>query len=99
MAGDLNATPDSRVLADARTFLLDSFTGDPATGFTFPADHPTRRIDYILFTEHPGLRSTDCRVIAEPVASDHRPVLATFELATPCWPRASERSEALHVLL
>lgn len=79
VAGDLNAVPDSRVLAGMTSFLTDTFDPAAAPGFTFPADEPVRRIDYILHNRHPALRCTDWRVIPEPVASDHRPVLAVFE--------------------
>jgi len=33
----------------------------------------------VLFTRFPGWQLTETRVIAEPLASDHRPVLAIFE--------------------
>lgn len=80
VAGDLNALPDSRVLTEARTFLSDAFTGTADAGFSFPADEPNRRIDYILYTRHPSLGCIECRVIPEAVASDHRPVLAVFTI-------------------
>jgi endonuclease/exonuclease/phosphatase family metal-dependent hydrolase len=81
VAGDLNAVPDSRVLQDATIFLRDPFdvVGRSAE-CTFPAGEPNRRIDYILYNGHPTLRCVDCRVIPQAVASDHRPVLAGFEL-------------------
>jgi endonuclease/exonuclease/phosphatase family metal-dependent hydrolase len=81
VAGDLNAVPDSRVLHEVTTFLRDAFdaVGGEAE-FTFPSGEPNRRIDYILYNHHPTLRCVDCRVIPQPVASDHRPVLAVFEL-------------------
>lgn len=89
LAGDLNDLPDSRVLADLRQVLTDcvSAAGDPAT-WTYPADRPERRIDYILHNAR-GLRCLETRVLAEPIASDHRPVLSVFALdepASPCGP-------------
>jgi endonuclease/exonuclease/phosphatase family metal-dependent hydrolase len=98
VAGDLNALPYSRVIADATDFMTDAFveaceSGLRAeagktvrhaeaieAGFTFPADEPVRRIDYILHNGHPRLRTLECRVIPEPVASDHRPILAVLEI-------------------
>lgn len=80
VAGDLNASPDSRTISDATVFLTDGFVVADGSGFTYPADDPVRRIDYVLYNRHPGFRCIDCRVIPEPVASDHRPVLAVFEL-------------------
>ena len=84
VAGDLNARPDSRVIEEAVSFLHDSFdvvSGDDC--FTFPADQPNRRIDYVLFKDKDKdrLRCTGHRVIDDKVASDHRPVLAEFTLA------------------
>ena len=43
-------------------------------------DAPVRRIDYVLCNRDSGLRCVACQVIEEPVASDHRPVLAVFQL-------------------
>ena len=43
---------------------------------TFPADKPNRRLDYIF---HKGLKLVEAAVVPE-VISDHRPVVATFEL-------------------
>ncbi len=79
VAGDLNALPESRVIADATSFMTVVFAVAGPEGFTFPADKPVRRIDYILHNNHPGLRCVETRVIPEPLASDHRPVLAVFE--------------------
>lgn len=81
VAGDLNAQPQSRVIQEATTFLSDSFgvaKGDDC--FTFPADQPKRRIDYVLFNDKDQLRCVEHRVLPESVASDHRPLLAVFEL-------------------
>jgi len=79
VAGDMNAPPNSQVVANVNTFLTDSFVVAGGSGFTYPADEPERRIDYVMHTRHPCLRCVKHRVIAEPVASDHRPVLTTFE--------------------
>lgn len=80
MAGDFNARPDSRVMVRARTILVDAFDVGTGPGFTFPASEPDRRIDYIMHNGHLDLRCVEFRVIPEPVASDHRPILAVFEL-------------------
>ena len=77
LAGDLNALPGSEVLS----ILDDVFAIPNHPAPTFPADLPQRRIDYILSTHFPGWRLTETRVIVEPLASDHRPVLAVFERA------------------
>lgn len=77
LAGDLNASPDSKVMkALAEDFILLS---DPTTP-TYPAPEPRITIDYILAWKHAGKRFTNisAQVIDEPVASDHRPL--TVEL-------------------
>src|SRR5690606_24256526 len=81
LAGDLNAMPESAVLKRLLDFMLDSAALSPAEAFTFPADRPNRRIDYILYNAGSGLTCVDFRVIDEPMASDHRPVVATFTLS------------------
>ncbi|MBN1514021.1 MAG: endonuclease/exonuclease/phosphatase family protein [Phycisphaerae bacterium] len=82
VAGDLNDTPDSRVLAAATAFLVDTCEDDSGAVLTYPADAPDKRIDYILTNGHPSVRCVDFRVLPESVASDHRPILAVFEIQT-----------------
>ena len=80
LAGDLNARPDSPVLVKLYTFLIDAHAPGSGPGYTYPADVPDRRIDYILHTPDAGLRTVESRVLDEPIASDHRPLLTVFEL-------------------
>lgn len=80
VAGDLNALPTSRTIGFIREFLTDTHAPETGPGYTFPANEPDRRIDYILHTPQAGLKAVECRVIDEPVASDHRPLLTLFEL-------------------
>lgn len=79
LGGDFNFEPGSPVIAalDARLARVP-FAGDPAT---YPADKPAKRIDH--FYVHPDARfqARECRVIAEAVASDHRPLLLEVVLA------------------
>lgn len=73
LAGDFNAKPDSRTLAN---FAQAPWTVVPKTAptLTHPADKPDTEIDYIIVR---GLRATkQANVTAETIASDHRPVLA-----------------------
>lgn len=83
LAGDLNTRPDSPVMEKLNAFLIDTHTvASPDTpGLTYPADAPDRRIDYILHTPGADLRAVESRVVDEPVASDHRPLLVVFEFA------------------
>ena len=78
LAGDLNARPDSPPI----TTLTRTWT-DPSAGkglLTMPSENPKGQIDYVLYRPKDRLRPLDVKVLDEPVASDHRPVLATFEL-------------------
>jgi len=80
LAGDLNAEPDSRVIQEVGAFLHDSVAAETSASFTYPADAPERRIDYILYRTHPGLQLTISRVLPEATASDHRPVVTEFRI-------------------
>jgi endonuclease/exonuclease/phosphatase family metal-dependent hydrolase len=55
--------------------------GEPAS--TFPSDHPDRRIDYVLYQPEDAWRVVEVQVVAEEVASDHRPLLVVLEHAAP----------------
>ena len=72
--GDFNAEPGSEVhkrvlAAGLRDSWLECGEGD---GFTYPADKPVKRIDYLFLTG--SLRCTSARVIDTQI-SDHRPLL------------------------
>ena len=75
LAGDFNAEPDSKPISLLRSQqrFTAQFDGSP----TFPASHPTRRIDYILAPRNWRLES--CETIESSV-SDHLPVLAVFTI-------------------
>ncbi|NLS93362.1 MAG: endonuclease [Planctomycetaceae bacterium] len=78
LAGDLNALPDSNTLR----LLEAAWTrANEKVLFTFPAEQPTRQIDYILFRPASRWKTIEVRVPDEPVASDHRPLLAVLEFA------------------
>ncbi len=78
LAGDFNSTPDSEVMA----FIGASFEipdkGDDR--FTFRSDRPNREIDFIVYRPADQFTVVELRVIDEPVASDHRPVLLVLEI-------------------
>lgn len=80
VAGDFNALPESRVMRTTTALLSDPCAAAGAEGYSFPADEPVRRIDYVLYADDPTLRAGDCVVLDEPLASDHRPVLVAFTL-------------------
>jgi endonuclease/exonuclease/phosphatase family metal-dependent hydrolase len=70
--GDMNATSDAAELAPLFALLHDAWPPDSGSGYTYPADQPTKRIDYVL-TSH-GFHVL--RAFVPPAdASDHRPVV------------------------
>ena len=78
LGGDLNATPDDPALQPLRAAgLRDAWaecgSGD---GFTYPADRPIKRIDYLWLSG--DLRCASAQVL-ETQISDHRPVLVTMK--------------------
>lgn len=80
VAGDLNDVPDSRAMLEAASFLYNTLDLATVLPFTFRADNPSRTIDYILYNRHRALKCIAHRVIPESIASDHRPILAEFEV-------------------
>jgi endonuclease/exonuclease/phosphatase family metal-dependent hydrolase len=76
LAGDLNAIPESAVIKELTTQWQPATAAAP----TFPAQRPTRQIDYVLVRPAKRWRVVEVRVVDEPLASDHRPLLATLEL-------------------
>jgi endonuclease/exonuclease/phosphatase family metal-dependent hydrolase len=78
LAGDINAPPGSepvQVLLERWTNAID----EPAAP-TVPSAKPTSRIDYIFYRPAERFRLALAEVIAEPMASDHRPVFAVLEM-------------------
>lgn len=75
--GDMNASPDAPELQPLLTLLHDAWPMVNGNGFTYPAEAPTERIDYVLVSSH--FRVRDASVPATE-ASDHRPVVADLLL-------------------
>ena len=76
IAGDFNATPDSRPIREFEKKWR--IAGDDAAILTFPSEKPNRRIDYVMYRPTDKWKVEEVRVLDEPVASDHRPVLAVL---------------------
>ena len=77
LAGDMNAEPGSepiRILEEKWENAIDSAAAPSA-----PSVNPRSRIDYV-FHRGESLKMISSEVIAEPMASDHCPVLAVFEV-------------------
>lgn len=77
LAGDLNATTHSRVLKRFQQTWHRTGSEEMAT---VPAATPRRQIDYIVFRPANRWRVVEVRVLDEPIASDHRPILAVLQL-------------------
>ncbi len=75
--GDMNAPPDAPELQPLLAHLRDAWSGDANSGFTYPADAPRERIDYILVSPAFVVRGVRVPVTE---ASDHRPVIAELTL-------------------
>lgn len=75
LAGDFNAEPGTASI----DLILASRNarGDLESGPTFPADAPTRRLDYIFAPSHWEL--LEFRILEDTV-SDHRPVVALYRI-------------------
>lgn len=82
VAGDFNDSPGSRVHSRMKDQFRDAWEivgqGD---GFTFSADRPRSRIDYVWLSHHPNLEPVAARVIASE-ASDHLPLVVEFRVGT-----------------
>lgn len=79
LAGDFNSEPGDPVLA-----LLAAHWEMPVKAadarLTFPAGEPVKEIDFVFYRPAEWFRLLEYRVVDERVASDHRPVLAVFEV-------------------
>ncbi len=73
LAGDFNSTPGSEVMihfADSWTIVAKG-----EDHLTFPSHAPNREIDFVLLRPRNRFTVVTQRLLDEPVASDHRPVV------------------------
>jgi endonuclease/exonuclease/phosphatase family metal-dependent hydrolase len=76
LVGDLNATRDSDVLARfQKNWQIVHREELP----TVPVGKPNRQIDFILARPAGAWKTVEVRVLAEAIASDHRPLFAVLE--------------------
>ena len=81
VVGDFNDEPTGSTYK----LMLNGFTdawlvnGDKLSGFSYPADKPVKRIDYIFFRSTDGVKAKRSWVV-ETLASDHIPVVADLEI-------------------
>lgn len=78
LAGDLNALPDSPSIKALLRYFSDASTNSKE--LNFPSKKPNRKIDYVLYHPANKWRVVKTRVLDEPTASDHRPLLVVLEL-------------------
>ncbi len=78
LAGDFNAKPGSEPILELEKHW--THTANEPFAPTAPSPNPKSRIDYITYRPAPAFRVLSEQVIDEPLASDHCPVLAIFEL-------------------
>jgi len=80
LCGDFNNQPKGRVHERlSQTFSDTWMQVGQGDGFTFPANKPDRRIDYIWFTR-PDVLTPRKAWLPKTEASDHLPLVAEFEL-------------------
>lgn len=81
LAGDFNGRPDDEVvLRLGRAWRIFEKSGDSGT---YPADVPDREIDFVMTRSRDPVRLVEHLVIDEPMASDHRPLLAELIIDPP----------------
>jgi endonuclease/exonuclease/phosphatase family metal-dependent hydrolase len=82
VCGDFNLTPDRKPIEQMSKQFADCWTiSGSNNGYTFPANEPRRRIDYIFFQAN---QSLTCRnvLVHQSLASDHLAVIAKFLVGT-----------------
>ena len=77
LMGDFNVKPENKVLDPIRDRMTDAARAVGVEPFTFPADVPNRKIDYIFVSNNIKVNSF---VAEDVVLSDHRPVSAEIEV-------------------
>jgi endonuclease/exonuclease/phosphatase family metal-dependent hydrolase len=80
LLGDMNASPDAPELQPLFARLHDSWPATAWPGFSYPADTPAERIDYVLVS--PNTKVDTAFVPVAPNASDHRPVVVDLSFGT-----------------
>ena len=81
LVGDLNARPDAPELTPLFERYDDAWTeGGAGDGFTYPAESPNARIDYVLVS--PEIAVSNATVLST-LASDHLPLTADVTVPRP----------------
>ena len=78
LAGDLNATPNSKEINLLKTIWTIS---DKHSKATFPSSKPDRKVDYIMYRPKNQWKVIEHKTIQDEIASDHCAVFAILELS------------------
>jgi endonuclease/exonuclease/phosphatase family metal-dependent hydrolase len=81
LAGDMNARPDTEVMDLFGARWANPPVAEPSS--PTPTGLPRSRIDYVLIRPAGMWRVNESRLIDEPVASDHRPLLVVLQWTGP----------------
>lgn len=106
ICGDWNDQPSSTFITKVKkSFVFLNNTTNSSANYTFPARNPTKIIDYIASYGRVIKSIRSRRVINEPEASDHRPVLVevkmeryTTDISSPTADNASIAEEEIYDL-
>ena len=80
-AGDFNGRPEGPVVTSlGRSWEILTKSGDRNT---YPSPQPDREIDFVMIRPIGAFIALEHEVIGEPMASDHRPILAVLALPRP----------------
>lgn len=79
VAGDFNEEPPGGAYAMMlKAGFADAWTQETTAGLTFPADKPSKRIDYV-FHRNLGGAAHAAASVPDTLASDHRPLVVTLK--------------------
>ena len=81
IVGDFNDIPAGQAYQLMRSQFDDAWVQNRSAteGFSYPADKPAKRIDYIFTRRADSIRAKRARIV-ETLASDHVPVVADLEI-------------------
>ena len=88
LVGDLNSKPESKTIE----LLNEEWEVFGDETFTYPARKPRARIDYIAGYPKGAFRALRYRVVRDAASSDHRPLVAELQRATPAAPAGAASS-------
>lgn len=79
VTGDFNDEPNGSAYKLLLTKFADAWVRGKGEGFSYPANKPAKRIDYIFYRESDRMRVKKAWVV-DTLSSDHLPVMAELEI-------------------